>query len=114
MPSQPAVVEREVGGKPHFQNKGDFNRDQNKDFLKKPLPGVGVPAASSETGGIVFGKPKPTFKKSEQVGKKEDFPELGMDDGKKVAKATTGGSIGQMSAPAKGARTANTFEPLQT
>jgi len=51
------------------------------------------------------------MKKAEQVTSKGDFPELG-DESKKqsLSKASIGGPIGQVSAPAKGARTANQFD----
>jgi hypothetical protein len=69
-----------------------------------------------EKDGITFAKSKPTFKKSEHVGNKADFPELGDDFAKKQAsqpepKASAGGAIGQMSAPAKSGN--NKFEGLQ-
>lgn len=65
----------------------------------------GKPTTASGTvskDGIQF-KGRPQFKKSEQVAKQGEFPELG-DEHKQAAqqtKASMGGPIGQMSAPAK-------------
>ena len=55
------------------------------------------------------------FKKSENVGNKGDFPELGDEHKKPEAqtKASLGGAIGQMSAPAKNTRTVNKFDGFQ-
>lgn len=96
--------------KPATDGKGGFARDMKK-------PGAGAPAEFKKDG-ITFGKARPTFKKSEHVGNKGEFPELG-DDAKKLSegssqsKATIGGPIGQLSAPAKGARTQNKFDALE-
>jgi hypothetical protein len=96
--SQPAANPE----KPASDGKGGFARDTKK------------PAAASNTfqkDGINFQKTgPPRFKKSEQVASKGEFPELGVEAKKPAeTKASVGGPIGQMTAPAKGARTQNQF-----
>jgi len=95
--------------KPHPDGKGGFARDQ------KPT-GFGAsqsaPTNQFQKDGITFSKGRPTFKKTESVAAKGDFPELGDTEAKKqeLSKAAIGGPIGQVSAPAKGARTQNKFD----
>ena len=93
--------------KQNADKQGGFQRD-----MKKP---GGAPSTSFQKDGITFNKGRPQFKKSEHVGNKGDFPELGLkeEDKKPEPKASVGGPIGQVSAPAKGARTQNKFEGLQ-
>lgn len=84
--------------KPATDGKGGFVRDTKK------------PAAASNTfqkEGISFQKTgPPKFKKSETVASKGEFPELGVEAKKATeTKASVGGPIGQMTAPARGART---------
>lgn len=103
--------------KPHPDGKGGFARDVKKSGV--PLVSTSTPSLSSsqpqfQKDGIVFTKGKPSFKKSENVGKLGDFPELGdVGTGANQTKAAVGGAIGQVSAPAKGARTQNTFDILK-
>ncbi len=94
--------------KPHPDGKGGFARD-----LKKPVPSASE-APQFQKDGITFSKGRPTFKKSEQVTAKGEFPELGVQEKKSETqtKAAIGGAIGQVSAPARGARTTNTFSAL--
>jgi hypothetical protein len=112
IPAAPA--EKEAGGRPKFENKGaNFGGPMLRPGVGKPEP---APAGLSKDG-ITFGKPKPSFtKKADTVVKKGDFPELGDDTAAKGApaqtKAAVGGPIGQMSAPARGARTQNQFQTL--
>lgn len=89
-------------------NKGGFHRggiDQKKTGLTSQF----------QKDGITFSKGKPQFKKSEHVGNKGEFPELGQEEGKRQeqSKAAIGGPIGQVSAPAKSTRPQNKFDSLQ-
>ena len=99
----PATAEKrlltpaELAAKRALQEQRDstgFARDG-----KKPVPTI---SSGVQKDGITFQTSRPTFKKSENVGNKGDFPELGEENQKAgITKASIGGLIGQVTAPAK-------------
>lgn len=87
---------------------GGSGASQKQTDEKKDVRGFGITEkknaftkeTSKESAGMIFGKARPTFHKSEHVGNKGDFPELGVEEKKETPIKASAPIVKVVEAPA--------------